>query len=297
MFEFGLVQWGRSLITVTGNDNAHATGEDQTMSGFSEGAPCWADVSLPDLAAGQRFYGELFGWTFQDQGEKYDHYTMAQRDGRDAAALMAKMNPSMPTAWSVYLASDEVGKTAAQIREAGGQVVFGPDAVGDSGVMMGVLDPGGSYLGVWQPGRHTGFGIVNEPGAYCWTENHTRAVDAVDSFYKTVFGYESQQIGDGVHFDYLVNSLPTVPEGPISGRMKRPADGPAEEAGAPSAYQVFFAVEDCDAAAATVRRLGGQVRQEPKDSPYGRVAGVTDDQGAAFSIIDITRRVGEEAGQ
>ena len=35
------------------------------MSGFAEGAPCWADVMVPDLESGKHFYGELFGWTFE----------------------------------------------------------------------------------------------------------------------------------------------------------------------------------------------------------------------------------------
>jgi predicted enzyme related to lactoylglutathione lyase len=264
------------------------------MSGFSEGAPCWADVSLPDLAAGQRFYGELFGWTFHDQGDDFGNYTMALRDGKDAAGLMVKMNPAMPTTWSVYLASAEIAKTAAHIREEGGQIVFGPDAVGDTGVMMGVIDPGGSFVGIWQPGGHPGFGVVNEHGGFCWTENVTREVDVVDAFYTRVFGYGAQQIGDGTHFDYKVYSLPDVPEGPVAGRMKRAADDPVD---VPSAYRVYFAVEDCDAAADTVRRLGGEVRREPEDSPFGRTAFVADDQGAGFAIVDPTRTVGEGSGQ
>ncbi|WNI15942.1 VOC family protein [Actinacidiphila sp. ITFR-21] len=263
------------------------------MSGISEGAPCWADVALPDPDAGKRFYGELFGWTFQDQGEEFGHYAMALRDGRNAAALAGKMNASTPTAWSVYLASSDIGKTAVRIREAGGQIVFGPDAVGDSGAMMGVIDPGGSYLGVWQPGSHTGFGVVNEPGGFSWTENLTREVDTVDTFYTRVFGYDTQQVGDGAHFDYQVYSPPGDPEHPVGGRMRRAEDDPAGPADAGSAYRVYFAVEDCDAAAATVRRLGGRVLQEPRDSPFGRMAVVADDQGARFAVIDTTRRVGE----
>lgn len=257
------------------------------MSGFSEGAPCWADVSLPDLAAGQRFYGELFGWTFQDQGEEYGHYTMARRDGRNAAALMGKPDPAMPTAWSVYLASDDAARTAARITEAGGRLAFGPDAVGDTGVMLGALDPGGSFFGVWQGGSHPGFGIVAEPGAYCWTENHTRDADAVDAFYHEVFGYDARQIGDGSGFDYTVWSLPGDPGSQVAGRMRRGADVPA---GVTSAFEIYFAVADCDAAAAAVRRLGGQVVMEPDDSPFGRLAIVTDDQGAHFAVIDTTRK-------
>jgi predicted enzyme related to lactoylglutathione lyase len=38
---------------------------------FSDGEPCRAGVSRPDLAAGRRFYGELVGWTFEDQGAHF----------------------------------------------------------------------------------------------------------------------------------------------------------------------------------------------------------------------------------
>jgi predicted enzyme related to lactoylglutathione lyase len=263
------------------------------MAGFSEGAPCWADVSLPDLAAGQRFYGELFGWTFHDQGEEFGHYTMALSGGKNAAALMGKMDPAMPTAWGVYFASDDVARTAARIREAGGQVLFGPDTVADSGVMLGALDPGGSFFGVWQAGSHPGFAVVNEPGAYCWTENHTKDAAAVDPFYDAVFGYDAQQIGDGTHFDYKVWSLPGTKDAQVAGRMQRGGDLPED---APAGYQTYFVVKDCDAGADTVRRLGGQVIHEPHDSPFGRMALVADDQGASFAIIDVERRTGPMPG-
>ncbi|HEY5836499.1 VOC family protein [Streptomyces sp.] len=264
------------------------------MSAFSEGAPCWADASLPDLAAGQRFYGELFGWTFQDLGEEFGHYTLAQRDGKNAAALMGKMDPSMPTAWSVYFAATDAAKTAAKITEAGGQITFGPDAVADTGVLLGAVDPGGSFFGVWQAGGHPGFDIVDEPGAFCWTENHTRDAAPVDAFYEAVFGYGAQQIGDGTNFDYKVWSLPGDPETRVAGRMRRGEDLPAD---LPSAFQIYFTVADCDEAAATVQRLGGRLIMEPEDSPFGRMAIVADDQGAHFAVIDTRRIVGEIPGR
>jgi predicted enzyme related to lactoylglutathione lyase len=56
---------------------------------------------------------------------------------------------------------------------------------------------------------------------------------------------------------------------------------------------VYFAVDDCDDAVATVDKLGGRVTDGPMDSPYGRFAGVTDQQGASFAILDPSRTVGE----
>lgn len=263
------------------------------MTAFTEGTPCWADAALPDLAAGRRFYGELFGWTFEDQGEDFGHYTLAFRDGRSAAALMSKPDPAMPTAWSVYFASTDATGAAARIGAAGGQVVFGPDKAGDVGVMVGAVDPGGSTFGVWQAGAHAGFEITDQPGAFCWTENHTRDAAAVDSFYEAVFGYRAEQVGDGQHFDYKVWSLAADPELQVGGRLKLGVGQPGDQ---PSAFRLYFAVDDCDSAAARVRELGGQVTDGPADSPFGRLATVADDQGAVFTVIDRTRREGAMDG-
>lgn len=263
------------------------------MPVFGEGAPCWIDAALPDLGAGRDFYGGLFGWTFEDQGEDFGHYTLAFRDGEAAAGVMPAPDPGVPTAWTVYFASEDAAEAAARIGKAGGQVLFGPDAAGESGVMVGAADPGGSLFGVWQAGGLLGFGITEAPGSFCWVENWTRDTAAVDTFYDALFGYRAHQIGDGRFFDYKVWSLSAAPERPFGGRMALGADAPREQR---PAFQVYFAVADCDEAATAVRDLGGSVAREPQDSPAGRVAFVADDQGATFTIIDPTRKVGSIDG-
>ena len=55
--------------------------------------------------------------------------------------------------------------------------------------------------------------------------------------------------------------------------------------GMPNHWHVYFGVEDADAAAAKVTELGGAVVVEPFDTPVGRMAVVSDPQGAVFSII------------
>jgi predicted enzyme related to lactoylglutathione lyase len=61
--------------------------------------------------------------------------------------------------------------------------------------------------------------------------------------------------------------------------------GGGTPAGAPAHWSTYFAVGDTDAAVATVTGAGGAVTREPWDSPYGRMAVVSDDQGAAFSLM------------
>ncbi|GAA1900154.1 VOC family protein [Streptantibioticus ferralitis] len=262
------------------------------MSAFAEGAPCWVDAMLPDVAAGKRFYGELLGWTFEEGGAEGDSYSLALHDGSHVAALIPKFDGRMPTTWTVYFASEDAARTAEKIREAGGQIVMGPGQVGDFGTMAIAADPSGAVFGVWQGGRHQGFDKRDEVGAFGWTELYTREKDAVDPFYRQVFGYETEQIGDaGGDFDYEVWTLKRDSEIQyIAGRLQMGPDFPA---GLPAHFRVYFVVDNCDNAVATVRKLGGRVNTEPQDSPHGRWASVIDDQGAHFTVIDTATKVGE----
>ncbi|MFF3788599.1 VOC family protein [Streptomyces sp. NPDC001981] len=167
------------------------------MAAFAHSAPCWVDVQLPDLEAGKRFYGELFGWTFR-AGEEVDRggpCVDALSGGKLVAAMAAKQDGRMPTAWGVYFATDDIVATVTRIRQAGGQVITEPVRVGGAGVLAQAADPGGAVFGVWQAGDRGGFQKQNEPGSFCWTEVYTRQKDRVDAFYEKVFGFRGTDLG------------------------------------------------------------------------------------------------------
>ncbi len=177
------------------------------MAVRTEGTPCWVDAQLPDLEAGKRFYGELFGWTFDPDRDE------ALLRGRRVAGLVPKRDGRMPTTWTVYLATENAGTLAARIRAADGRMVMDPYPVGPFGVLALAADPGGAVFGLRQAGDDDGFAAVNEPGAFCWMEVYTRRPDAVDTFYATVFGYLGRQAdpeeeGAGPGPDYRVWSPP-----------------------------------------------------------------------------------------
>ncbi|MFJ5718705.1 VOC family protein [Streptomyces sp. NPDC093149] len=162
------------------------------MAAFAQSAPCWVDVQLPDLEAGKRFYGELFGWTFR-AGD--GPYADAFSGGKLVAALVAKQDGRMPTAWGIYFATDDIVASVARIREAGGQVIIDPVRAGRAGAVAQAADPGGAVFGLWQAGDREGFEKQNEPVSFCWTEVHTRQKDRVDAFYEEVFGFQGTDLG------------------------------------------------------------------------------------------------------
>ena len=62
----------------------------------------------------------------------------------------------------------------------------------------------------------------------------------------------------------------------------------------PAHWNLYFAVADTDATMARAVELGGNVTVPASDTPFGRMAGLTDDQGAPFSVIQLSA---EQAAQ
>ncbi|GAA4856280.1 VOC family protein [Kitasatospora terrestris] len=250
------------------------------MAVHPEGMPCWADAMFPDLEGAKQFYGKVLGWTFGESSPEYGNYTQAYSDGKAVAAVV----PPMPgqeghPQWCLYLASPDAAATAGKIREAGGTVLMEPMQVGDFGTMALAQDPGGVLFGVWQAGSHEGFEKRTEHGGYAWAEVFTREPGKADGFFPAVFPYSVQQMDDD-NVDYRVLGLGGEP---VLGRMEMTAEIPAE---VPSYVNVFFGVDDCDAAVARAVEAGGKLVFGPMTMPFGRFASLVDPQGAAFSIID-----------
>lgn len=164
-----------------------------------------------------------------------------------------------------------------------------PMQVGDFGSMLLASDPGGVAFGVWQAGVHEGFEEKAVPGAYAWAEVFTREPEKADAFFPAVFPYKVQRVEDPEmkDLDFTVYNLG---DDTVLGRMKMGEEFPPE---VPAYLNVYFTVEDCDAAVAKATERGAVLRFGPMDSPFGRFAALTDPQGAAFSVIDMTTTAGD----
>lgn len=246
------------------------------MSSYQAGTPSWADVTCQDLDGGIRFYRELFGWEIERGDAEYGHYSVALRNGKTVAAVMPPQPGSQaPPMWNTYFATDDADATARAARDAGADILVEPMDVGAQGRMLYAFDPTGAAFGAWQAGEHTGAQLVNEPGALVWNELHTPDRARANEFYAAVFGYSYEQIGEGEGFDY---TLMKVGDRVVGGQFQAPPDVHPH-------WRVYFEVADADATAARARELGGSVLDEPRDSPYGRIAELADPGGARFSVI------------
>jgi predicted enzyme related to lactoylglutathione lyase len=242
---------------------------------YEPGTPSWVDLTVPDLEAALSFYGGLFGWEFEDQGEEAGHYHQCLKDGKRVAGIGPNQPGTPPMAfWTTYLSGTDVDAHAEAIAQAGGQVTFGPLQVLSAGRMVAAQDPSGAMFGIWEPGEHAGAQLHDEHAALSWNELLTTDLDGAVRFY-------------GALFDYAFEPLPEDPGGyrvlklgdAFVGGIWLVVDG------TPPHWVAYFKYDDVDAGFERARELGGELVDEPNDSQYGRWATLQDPQGAEFRLI------------
>ncbi|KWX67299.1 VOC family protein [Mycobacterium sp. NAZ190054] len=246
------------------------------------GAPIWIELATSDLDRAQDFYGTVFGWTFDAAGPDYGGYVTALRDGRPVAGLMVN-DPqwNAPDAWTTYLHTADISAAVAAATAAGGSSCVGPMEVKDKGWMGMVTDPTGAFFGLWQPTGHRGFEVVDEPGAPVYHQLTTRDYAAALGFYHTVFGWNTDTVSDSDEFRY---STAMFDGAALLGVMDGSTIGDAS-----SSWCFFLGADDVDKTVQLVVDNGGAVVRAAEDTPYGRLAAVTDATGAAFNLSSIGR--------
>jgi len=245
------------------------------------GSPSWTDLWTSDVEGSRRFYGDLFGWEAEEPSPEFGGYFMFTRNGVPTAGAMGEMGDMPATnTWKVYLDTDDLAKTLEAAQAEGAQVISPAMPVADLGSQAVLIDPTGAQLGAWQPGTFPGFSVLNEHGAPSWFELHTREYDRAVAFYRSVFRWDVNPVGDSDDFRYSTMREPGG-EGELAGIMDATAFLPD---GVPAHWSVYWEVDDVDATVATAKALGGSIVMDAMDTPYGRLATVTDPAGAPFKL-------------
>ena len=245
---------------------------------YAPGTFCWTDLATTDPAASKDFYGRLFGWTAVDQPTGGGGtYSMMHLGEETVCGLYERGAEHGSPAWLSYVSVDDAGAVTDRARAASATVLEEPFDVGDTGRLALITDPRGALLALWEPGRHPGASLVNEPGAMVLNQLNTDDVEACAAFYTEVFGWRIESVGNedqpywGVYNGDAING----------GMMLLPAGSPV-----PPHWMTYFTAADLDAAVALVVDLAGNVLVPPLSVPSGRIAVVSDPQGASFAMFE-----------
>ncbi|MCL4865304.1 MAG: VOC family protein [Gemmatimonadales bacterium] len=114
-------------------------------------------------------------------------------------------------------------------------------------------------------------------GRFAWHELRTTDRAVAEGFYPRLLPWSTAPWEDPSYQLWMSG------DAPVGGLMQLTDE--MVQAGLPPAWVTFMATPDCDASAAKVTALGGQVYQAPWDIPnIGRIAMVADPQGAEFGL-------------
>jgi uncharacterized protein len=244
-----------------------------------DGHPCWLDLGAPDAVGAAAFYEAVFGWSYEKGGPEYGNYHMALLGGRPVAGIgQAPEGEHSPASWTLYFSAEDADVRAEHARALGGAPVSDAMDIPGQGRLAILQDPTGAHFGLWQPGGHAGFGVVDVHGALAWCELLTRDPVAAEDFYTKLLGL------DGWFVEGAANRYRALGrEGEAFAGILQMA---VEHEGVPPHWLAYFRVDDAERAAAAVRSGGGSVTDGPYDAATGRVIKATDPFGAAFAMVE-----------
>lgn len=252
-------------------------------AGYPPGTFSWVDLATTDVEGAKAFYHRLFGWEAEDREVPGDGvYTTFVLRGREVAGAFPQRaeqrERGWPALWMSHVTVADVDATAGRAADLGGLLHAGPADIADAGRLAVVADPTGGTLALWQPGRHQGASVVNEPGALAWNDLWTPDPAAAARFYGELLGWEIARI-PGAPYWAIANRGRRN-----GGLMEQPP--PQRDAGVLAAWTAYVGVADLDATLATAGEAGGDLAFGPMEVPAGRFAVVRDPQGAAVGLVE-----------
>ena len=246
------------------------------------GRPVWYELMTTDMAAAEKFYRNVVGWTSAPFAESPDPYTVFKRSGDVGVAGLLKtpQGMNMPPFWAMYVAVPSLADAVAHIERLGGSQLSPVIDVPTVGRLQMLKDPQGAAFYIIQPTpREERPEAAAEVGEASWHELMTTDAPAALKFYSEVFGWQpSEALDMGPAGKYHMFNRP---HGMIGGMMNKPP----EMANVPPHWSIYFRVPDINAAVDRIKANGGQILNGPMEVPGGDwIVNATDPQGAAFSL-------------
>jgi predicted enzyme related to lactoylglutathione lyase len=211
----------------------------------------WRDLMAKDVGAAKKFYGDLFGWRFEDTKRGGRPYVLARSGATPVAGIVdingvAEAGPQ----WISYMEVADVDKSVAQVRSDGGKIFIEPRDLPAARVAA-VADPQGAPLGLAQLKRDVPDPATPTQNQFFWQEYLARDAAQALTFYKGLAGYDSSITEARLGVEYHVLSKTRARAGLFQ--------LPATSVGVEPNWLPYVLINDPSALAARVAGLGGRV--------------------------------------
>jgi uncharacterized protein len=237
----------------------------------------WRDLMTKDMASAKQFYGELFGWRFENARRGDRPYVLARRATIPIAGIVdISGNADAGSQWLTYMSVSDVDKSVAFVQAERGKVLVEPRDLPMARVAV-VTDPEGAPLGLAQFRRSVPDPSEPSPHHFFWQEYLARDAEQALVFYKRLAGYESVLQESRLDVEYHVL------------RSTRSRAGlfrlPPQIAGVQPNWLLYVLVSDPAASAARAAALGGRVVvPAAPERRNGSLAVIADPGGAVLAL-------------
>jgi predicted enzyme related to lactoylglutathione lyase len=249
------------------------------------GKMVWAELVTPDLAAAERFYGGLFGWTFRTIHTGDSEYAVALADGRPVGGLFQKPIPAgehRQSAWLTFLSVRDVDGAKRAALAHGATLVHDSKSYPVRGRQAVLSDPEGAVFAILASSSGDSPDFLAEPGEWIWSSLLSQDPGVTAAFYQQVFSFDVFDLASDDGLEHVILSSDDFARASVN---SLPADSKRRH----PHWLNFVRVEDTVGMAAKVVASGGRVLVDPHVGRHGgQVALVADPAGAPFGLMEWT---------
>jgi predicted enzyme related to lactoylglutathione lyase len=245
---------------------------------FHPGKFVWYDLMSTDVPAVKKFYGELFGWEFDDGGDVNAVYTVIKHNGKSIGGIFAldKMKSRAENSqWISFFSVDNMESAIQYIKNNNGKIYTEPFELPDRGRVAVIVDPQDAVFALVS--SSSGDTKDEEPiyNEWLWTELWTNDVDASISFYRGMIAYEKKVFMTQAETKYYV--LRSEDRG-RAGVVKITLEGVSPH------WMPYIAVEDPSQIVSRVEELGGKILLGQEGIAGNTAAIIADPSGGVFTV-------------
>jgi predicted enzyme related to lactoylglutathione lyase len=251
------------------------------MTASNKGLFVWYECLTRDVQAAIAFYSDVIGWKTQPFPEGGDYVMWVGSQGPLGGVMTlpeeaARMGA--PPHWVAHVQVEDVDVTTALAKKLGGKVYKSPTDIPNVGRFAVLADPQGAPFCVFRPNQAMTLHDASKDGEFCWNELLTSDSAAAFRFYSELFGWKVLEDMDmGPMGTYRIYG---VGDRRLGGMMTTPKGAPM-----PPMWIFYVGTSDLDASIGRATRKGAKVMNGPMEVPGGgRIAMLTDPQGAAFAL-------------
>jgi len=240
----------------------------------------WYDLLTDDVDAARAFYGEMFGWEFDDYGKDNHIYTIILQNGVPIGGIVASDQLKQDveqSRWLSYLSVENVDAAVAKTVVAGGKSFANGTDFPERGRVGIVKDPQGALIAYVRSDSGDPDDAEPKLSQFFWTELWTSDLNAAEAFYTDLVSYERDAEADNA-VDGSVYRVLKIGDRRRAGMLQIPFDGVLPN------WLPYIMTPDPTAAAKRAESLGGRILLAPEGTLHSGSAIIADPTGGVFGI-------------